>query len=108
MAGARGVETLPALWPVATALPAGDAWRLLAGHHLQVLLLALLLALTFLAPNAHQILGRFSPALARAQEAPQAVLRWRPNLAWLAATLLVLFVCLVNLHKETRFLYFQF
>lgn len=108
MVGARGVETLPALWPVATALPAGDAWRLLAGHHLQVLLLALLLALTFLAPNAHQILGRFSPALARAQEAPQAVLRWRPNLAWLAATLLVLFVCLVNLHKETRFLYFQF
>jgi len=35
-------------------------------------------------------------------------MRWRPNVAWLAVMLVLLAFCLVNLHKEARFLYFQF
>ena len=31
-----------------------------------------------------------------------------PTLGWLAVMLALLFFCLINLHKETRFLYFQF
>ncbi len=107
MFGLRGVE---AAAPAAQAfqMAPGDAWRLLAGRHLQLVYVVALLAIAWCAPNAHQILGRYSPALFKAQEAARAWLRWRPNASWLALALMLLGVCLVNLHKETRFLYFQF
>ena len=107
MGGMRGVE---ALQPLAhtQGLAFGDAWRLVIGQHLQAVLIALALAIAWFAPNAHQILGRHSPAMFKVQEAPSAWMRWRPNTAWTAATLALLLLCLVNLHKETRFLYFQF
>ncbi len=106
MAGLQGVEPLGSGLELAWSgeLP----WRVLAGRHLQAVYLVLLLAIVWLAPNSHQILGDFSPALARPQEARPAWMRWRPNAAWLAAILAVLFLCLANLHRETRFLYFQF
>jgi D-alanyl-lipoteichoic acid acyltransferase DltB (MBOAT superfamily) len=107
MAGLRGVEALESL-SHAGGLAAGDAWRLALGHHLQLFLVLLALAIAWFTPNAHQILGRYSPAMFKPQEAPRAWMRWRPSPAWLAATLFLLFLCLVNLHKETRFLYFQF
>lgn len=107
MLGMRGVETLESL-ASAQGLAFGDAWRLLIGHHLQLVLIVLLLAIVWFTPNAHQILGRYSPAMFKVQEASPAWMRWRPNAAWLGMTLLLLFLCLVNLHKETRFLYFQF
>ena len=108
MAGWRGVEALE--WPGALLHEVGlwEAWRLVAGRHVLAVYLALLLLIVWLAPNTHEILGRFSPALARTQEAPVAWLRWRPSAAWLAALLLVLGLCLLHLHRETRFLYFQF
>ncbi|WP_230681631.1 hypothetical protein [Paracidovorax cattleyae] len=106
MAGLRGVEPLGGA--LGLTLDGALPWRVLAGRHLLVVYLALLLAIVWLAPNSHQILGQFSPALARPQEARPAWMRWRPNAAWLAATLAVLFLCLANLHRETRFLYFQF
>lgn len=106
MAGLRGVEPMgPSL---GLALAGDLPWRECVGRHLPVLQLALLLAIVWLAPNSHQILGQFSPALARPGEAQPAWMRWRPNAAWLVATLLVLLVCLFHLHRETRFLYFQF
>ncbi|MHA7680378.1 MBOAT family O-acyltransferase [Cupriavidus sp. PET2-C1] len=108
LAGLRGFETIAALpWPDAT-LTAGDAWRMLAGRHLQLLYLLAMLAIVWLAPNAHQILGRWSPALARAQQSRWSVLRWRPTPGWAAVMLVLLFLCLANLHQEARFLYFQF
>lgn len=107
MAGLRGVEALESLSHV-QGLAMGDAIRLAIGHHMQLALVLLLLAIAWFTPNAHQILGRFSPAMFKVQEAPQAWMRWRPSAGWTAVTLVLLFLCLVNLHKETRFLYFQF
>ena len=108
MVGLQGVETVQ--WPQheLSELAGLQDWRLLIGRHLLTLQLALLLAVVWLAPNSHQILGHFSPALARVQEADMRWLRWRPNGAWLLAFLVVLWVCLMHLHRETRFLYFQF
>ena len=108
MVGLQGVETVQ--WPQheLSELAGLQDWRLLIGRHLLTIQLALLLAVVWLAPNSHQILGHFSPALARVQEADMRWLRWRPNGAWLLAFLVVLWVCLMHLHRETRFLYFQF
>ncbi|RRJ31304.1 MBOAT family O-acyltransferase [Pandoraea apista] len=107
MVGLRGVEAWPSLsYLDGTSL--GDGWRLLIGHHLQLAYVVVLLGIVWFTPNAHQILGRYSPALFKVQEAARRFMRWQPNPAWLSVTLALLFLCLVNLHKETRFLYFQF
>jgi hypothetical protein len=59
-------------------------------------------------PNAQQIMGVYSPSLAKPNPAPRAWMRWQPNLPWLGVMLLMLLLCLLSLHKESRFLYFQF
>ena len=106
MVGLRGAEDIPYAF---SAWVSGDiGWRILLGRHLLAFYLAGLLVIVWAAPNAHQILGHFSPALARVQEAQPAWLRWRPNLVWLMVSLAMLFLCIINLHRETRFLYFQF
>ncbi|WP_175781801.1 MBOAT family O-acyltransferase [Burkholderia anthina] len=107
MAGLRGVEPIAA-FPVMAGMSGGDAWRLAIGHHLQVVQVAVLLGVAWFAPNAHQILGSHSPALFKVQEAPPPFIRWRPGARWFVTTLVLLLLCLVSLHKETRFLYFQF
>jgi len=107
MIGLRGVEAWPSLSYLDGA-SLGDGWRLLIGHHLQLAYVVVLLGIVWFTPNAHQILGRYSPALFKVQEAARRFMRWQPNPAWASVTLLLLFLCLVNLHKETRFLYFQF
>ncbi|MFJ3463840.1 MBOAT family O-acyltransferase [Achromobacter spanius] len=107
MIGARGIEPLDMSAHIAD-LAFGDAWRVIAGHHMQLIYAVVLLGIAWFAPNSHQILGRWSPALFKPNEAPQPYLRWRPNLAWMAVMLVLLAFCLVNLHKEARFLYFQF
>ncbi|MBN6104532.1 MBOAT family protein [Xanthomonas sp. CFBP 8703] len=107
MAGLRGAESLHGLGHIA-GMGLGDAWRLLIGHHVQLLYIALLLALVWLAPNAHQIMGVYSPALSKPNPAPRAWMRWQPNLPWLLAMLSLLVLCLSSLHKASRFLYFQF
>ncbi|MGU7770237.1 MBOAT family O-acyltransferase [Burkholderia sp. MR1-5-21] len=107
MLGLRGVEPVQSIVHAA-GMSIGDAWRLLVGHHLQLVQVTTLLGIAWFAPNAHQILGTHSPALFKVQQASSAFMRWRPNLPWLAATLLLLFLCIASLHKEARFLYFQF
>jgi D-alanyl-lipoteichoic acid acyltransferase DltB (MBOAT superfamily) len=82
MAGLRGVEALESLSHLQGLAP-GDAIRLAIGHHMQLALVLLLLAIAWFTPNAHQILGRFSPAMFKVQEAPQAWMRWRPARAGL-------------------------
>ncbi len=108
MAGLHGFEAWQ--WPGLVLHEVGgfEGWRLLLGRHLLVLYLSLMLLIVWLAPNTHQILGRFSPALARADEARLPWLRWKPTLPWLAVLVVTLFFCLIHLHRETRFLYFQF
>ena len=67
-----------------------------------------LLAVVWFAPNTQQIMRRAQPALGIPPNDNAGWLCWRPA-AWLAvpfATLAVLIV--VNLHKKSEFLYFQF
>ncbi|PWB33115.1 MBOAT family protein [Pseudomonas sp. SDI] len=107
MFGLRGIGPLPGvIYPADIAW--GDAWRLFMGRHLQAFHVLALLAVAWCLPNSHQIMGAFSPALARAQLTGPALLRWAPNLKWLGIMVLLLLLCLMNLHKEARFLYFQF
>ncbi|MFM0247336.1 D-alanyl-lipoteichoic acid acyltransferase DltB, MBOAT superfamily [Burkholderia sp. GAS332] len=74
----------------------------------QPLGIALLLLIVWCAPNSNEILGRFSPSLERPLESASRLLHWRPSAAWGFATLVLLSWALINLHKEARFLYFQF
>ncbi|QXH51697.1 MBOAT family protein [Pseudomonas fakonensis] len=107
MFGLRGLGSLPdVLYPAGVAW--GDAWRMLVGRHLEALHVLAVLAVAWFLPNSHQIMGGFSPSLARAQLDGPAALRWAPNLKWLAIMAALLLLCLMNLHKEARFLYFQF
>ncbi|WP_313296118.1 MBOAT family O-acyltransferase [Diaphorobacter sp.] len=107
MAGLRGFGNLESLGHVA-GLPLGDAWRLLIGHHMQAVYILLLLAIAWGTPNAHQILGTYSPAIFKVLPNPNRWLQWRPSIGWLIVTLVLLALCVANVHKETRFLYFQF
>ncbi|QNN57591.1 MBOAT family protein [Diaphorobacter ruginosibacter] len=102
--GFGGLESLSH----AAGLPFGDAWRLVIGHHLQAVYIVLLLGIAWFTPNAHQILGVHSPAIFKTLPNPNRLLRWRPSPGWLIAALFLLALCLATLHKETRFLYFQF
>jgi D-alanyl-lipoteichoic acid acyltransferase DltB (MBOAT superfamily) len=71
--------------------------------------IVILLAIVWLAPNSQQIMARARPALAALNEAPcRSGLQWRPS-PWLALPAAILaVVCVVNLHKQSEFLYFQF
>ena len=107
MFGMRGWESLENLGYLG-GMGLGDSWRLLAGHHVQLLYILVLLAIVWLAPNAQQIMGVYGPSLAKPSPAPRAWMRWQPNWQWLLVMLLMLGLSLLSLHKESRFLYFQF
>jgi D-alanyl-lipoteichoic acid acyltransferase DltB (MBOAT superfamily) len=107
MFGVRGWESLENLGYLG-GMGLGDSWRLLAGHHVQLLYIMVLLAIVWLAPNAQQIMGVYGPSLAKPSPAPRAWMRWQPNWQWLLVMLLMLGLSLLSLHKESRFLYFQF
>lgn len=107
MLGLRGFDSLPVvLYPVDVAF--GDAWRMFMGRHLEIFHVLAALAVVWCLPNSHQIMGVFSPALAKPQPTGPAFLRWQPTLKWLVILTALLLLCLMNLHKEARFLYFQF
>ena len=107
MLGLRGFDSLPnVVYPAQIAW--GDAWRMFMGRHLDIFHIIALLCVVWFLPNSHQIMGTFSPALAKAQPTGPAFLRWAPTFKWLVILAALLFLCLMNLHKEARFLYFQF
>lgn len=107
MLGLRGLDSLPnVVYPAQIAW--GDAWRMFMGRHLDIFHIIALLCVVWFLPNSHQIMGTFSPALAKAQPTGPAFLRWAPTFKWLVILAALLFLCLMNLHKEARFLYFQF
>ena len=107
MAGAKGLGS--SAWPPLDAGVYGSAWlRLAVGRAMPAPLLALALAIAWFAPNSHEWMGRFSPALERASGAVPARLAWSPSWRWTAAVVLLLLVCAAQLHGEVRFLYFQF
>ncbi len=108
MAGLRGIESLD--WPAwgAAGMDFGTWLHLVAGRSTLALLIVALLTIVWCAPNSHQLMGRFSPALERAAEGVPAALTWQPSLRWTLALVGVLMFCVAQLHGEVRFLYFQF
>jgi D-alanyl-lipoteichoic acid acyltransferase DltB (MBOAT superfamily) len=71
--------------------------------------IVILLAICWLAPNTQQIMARFEPALNVPRDAvPARVLAWRPTLATALATAALAFAAIINLHRHSEFLYFQF
>ncbi len=116
MAGFNGF-TLPDVWLAKW----GALGQWLAGHGMTfddsrglvrtglVNWIVILLAIVWLAPNSQQIMARSRPTLPIPGEPPYSGwLQWRPS-AWLAVSAAVMIViCVVNLHKQSEFLYFQF
>jgi alginate O-acetyltransferase complex protein AlgI len=115
MLGLRGMDDLSAplyplaaLWHGGTAASALELWRMFAQRWGQALMIAVLLAVVWWAPNANQIMNRYTPALEGPDDVAPRWLRWRPSPAWTLVLAALLFYCLLNLHKTARFLYFQF
>jgi alginate O-acetyltransferase complex protein AlgI len=117
MMGLRGIEKVD-LFPIpaffatllgeSTNIPIADAIRLFFGRWAQPLQIGALFLIVWFAPNSIEIMGRYSPALESVAKIKLQVLQWRPTMAWMLVTLAVLFLALLNIGKETRFLYFQF
>jgi len=115
MAGLHGLEPLaPLAAPVHALLHADPAWsagdlaRLTFQRWGQGLLIAVLLAFVWSAPNANQIANIHSPALEGPADGAPRWLQWRPTLAWTAVCAIVLGYAMLNLQHTARFLYFQF
>jgi hypothetical protein len=69
--------------------------------------IVILLVVVWSAPNTQEIMARARPAL-EAVTTPQRWWTWRAT-PWLAAPLAVVaLVVVVNLHRKSEFLYFQF
>jgi alginate O-acetyltransferase complex protein AlgI len=109
MTGLHGAESLAAFaLPTLNGVSAAEWLRLAFGRWHHLLQIVLLFVIVWGTPNAHQILGRFSPALRVPLDRRGRWWQWRPSAGWLLLTLAVLFYVMVNLHPEARFLYFQF
>lgn len=71
--------------------------------------LAILLAIAWFAPNTQQIMARFNPALLIPQNmAPARLMLWRPSMIGGVLVAAMAFTAIVNLHRQSEFLYFQF
>ncbi len=71
--------------------------------------IVILLAICWLAPNTQQIMARFEPALNIPRDSmPARLLAWRPTAAIALITMAVAFTAIINLHRHSEFLYFQF
>ena len=116
MAGLNGVALpdhwlpkwgAPGAWLAAQGIVFNDARGLVTAGLLYWLVI--LLAVVWFAPNTQQIMARAQPALGVPPDSASARrLLWRPS-PWLAVPFAVLaIVIVVNLHKKSEFLYFQF
>ncbi len=115
MIGLHGVESLqPVLFPFHSLFGGADDWtttqviRLLIERWSQGLLILALLLVVWCAPNSNQIMSVYTPSLEGVDDVAPRWLRWRPTVAWALVSGMILFYCMLNLHKTARFLYFQF
>ncbi len=68
----------------------------------------ILLLVAWLAPNTQQIVRNFRPALDLPPHMAETRLAWRPAAGAAALVWLLGFVAVINLNKQSAFLYFQF
>ena len=71
-------------------------------------LIAASIAIVWFAPNVHQIMGRYSPALTKIEPTPATWLRWRPNLGWALAAAVVAAAAIFGVSEHVVFLYAYF
>ena len=67
----------------------------------------ILLFLSWFSPNLYRIMGKYQPALNLPDES-EPWLSWNPSLKWAIPVALIGFFSIVNMNKESAFLYFQF
>ena len=114
MHGMEGIDLFPiqtlfaGLLGEPTNIRIGDAIRLFFSRWAQPLQIGVLFLIVWIMPNSNEIMGRYSTALGYVAKIKWQSLQWRPTLAWTLLTFTVLFLALLNLGKEARFLYFQF
>ncbi len=71
--------------------------------------IVILLIVVWCAPNTQQIMARFGPALLLPRDMmPARRLQWRPTMVFGVLAAAVAFASIVNLHRQSEFLYFQF
>lgn len=74
--------------------------------------LLILLIGVWILPNTYQIMKQFNPALALTEEVairkPLRFLEWKPNVAWAVMSCIFMVFVVLNISKETVFLYYQF
>jgi D-alanyl-lipoteichoic acid acyltransferase DltB (MBOAT superfamily) len=71
-------------------------------------MLVLLYALVWFAPNSLQILDRVKPTLSPIKQDSLFVLTWKPTVAWAMAVGIVAVLTFLNVTGTTEFLYFRF
>ena len=94
-------------WFAASGVAFSDARGLVTAGLVNWIII--LLAIAWFAPNTQQIMARFKPALLIPREMkPARLLAWRPGVAVAVLTAALAFASIVNLHRQSEFLYFQF
>ena len=78
----------------------------LTGQALDWILISLLIV--WFAPNTQQIMAAYKPALDVPAETQAFWLRWQPSFAAAQVVWLLGFVAIINLNRQSAFLYFQF
>ncbi len=94
-------------WLATSGAAAGDARGLVTGGLINWIVI--LLAIAWFAPNTQQIMARFNPALLIPRDMSVArMLAWRPTAVVGLLVAAIAFASIVNLHRQSEFLYFQF
>ena len=93
-------------WLSAQGVAFGATNNLIMGGTINWIWISLLIV--WLAPNTQQIMASFRPALDVPAGAPVARLRWQPSIRAALAVWLLGFVAIINLNRQSAFLYFQF
>jgi alginate O-acetyltransferase complex protein AlgI len=94
-------------WLSAYGVSFGDSRGMVTGGLINWIVI--LLAVVWFAPNTQQIMARFDPALLVPRDmTPARWLAWRPTMAFGLLVAVAAFASIVNLHRQSEFLYFQF
>jgi uncharacterized integral membrane protein len=66
------------------------------------------LLIVFTLPNVQQIMANYSPALNMDAVKKPTRLAWQPSVVDVSIIVIIAYFVLINLHKQSTFLYFQF